>query len=127
MWLGSKHRSRLIRVLPSRWPGAGLHGQRGPSGGHGGARSGGAIIAVWLDLDRYLRHLGIDHILRGIDHLLFVLGLIWLVRRGWMLVHTITAFTVGHSLSLASATFGWVGVPERPLNAAIALSIVSSE
>src|SRR5215471_4675292 len=51
-------------------------------------------------------------------------GVIWRCGRGWMLVHTITAFTVGHSLSLAAATFGWVGVPERPLNAAIALSIV---
>lgn len=88
------------------------------------ARDPGGDITAWLDLaDTYI-NLGIDHILRGIDHLLFVLGLIWLVRRGWMLVHTITAFTVGHSLSLAAATFGWVGVPERPLNAAIALSIV---
>lgn len=56
--------------------------------------------------------------------MLFVLGLIWLVRDRWMLVRTITAFTVAHSLSLAAATFGWVGVPERPLNATIALSIV---
>lgn len=37
-----------------------------------------------------------------------------------MSVRTITAFTAAHSLSLAAATFGWVGVPERPLNAAIA-------
>jgi hypothetical protein len=88
------------------------------------SRDPGRDPAVWLDLADTYVNLGIDHILRGIDHLLFVLGLIWLVGRGWMLVHTITAFTVGHSLSLASATFGWVGVPERPLNAAIALSIV---
>ena len=88
------------------------------------ARDPGTDIAAWLDLADTYVNLGIDHILRGIDHLLFVLGLIWLVRGGWMLVRTITAFTVGHSLSLAAATFGWVGVPERPLNAAIALSIV---
>jgi hypothetical protein len=88
------------------------------------ARDPGTDIAAWLDLANTYVNFGIDHILRGIDHLLFVLGLIWLVRGRWMLVHTITAFTVAHSLSLAAATFGWVGVPERPLNAAIALSIV---
>lgn len=88
------------------------------------ARDPGTDLAVWLDLAETYVNLGIDHILRGIDHLLFVLGLIWLVRSGWMLVRTITAFTIGHSLSLAAATFGWVGIPERPLNATIALSIV---
>lgn len=84
----------------------------------------GTNLAVWADLADTYVNLGIDHILRGIDHLLFVLGLIWIVKGGWRLVKTITAFTVGHSISLAAATFGWVGVPERPLNAAIALSIV---
>jgi hypothetical protein len=88
------------------------------------ARDPGTDLALWLDLADTYVNLGIDHILRGIDHLLFVLGLIWLVGRGWRLVHTITAFTVGHSLSLAAATFGVVGIPERPLNATIALSIV---
>jgi hypothetical protein len=88
------------------------------------ARDPGSDLAAWIDLANTYVNLGIDHILRGIDHLLFVLGLIWLVRGAWMLVHTITAFTIAHSLSLAAATFGWVGVPERPLNAAIALSIV---
>lgn len=67
---------------------------------------------------------GIEHILLGVDHLLFVLGLIWIVRSRWMLIKTITAFTVAHSLTLAAATFGLVGVPERPVNALIALSIV---
>ena len=88
------------------------------------ARDPGRDLNAWLELADTYVNLGIDHILRGIDHLLFVLGLIWLVRSPWMLVRTITAFTVAHSLSLAAATFGWVGVPERPLNAAIALSIV---
>jgi hypothetical protein len=67
---------------------------------------------------------GIDHILLGADHLLCVLGLIWIVHGGWRLAKTITAFTVGHSVSLAAAAFGLIGVPERPLNACIALSIV---
>ncbi len=71
----------------------------------------------------YIRF-GIKHILYGIDHLLFVLGLL-LLSRGWILLFkTITAFTVGHSISLALATFGVINVPEKPLSAVIALSIV---
>jgi hypothetical protein len=88
------------------------------------ATNPGTNLAVWLELANTYITLGIDHILLGIDHLLFVLGLIWLVRGRWMLVKTITSFTVAHSMSLAAATFGWVGVPTAPLNAAIALSIV---
>jgi hypothetical protein len=80
--------------------------------------------AGWLDLAATYIDLGIEHILLGIDHLLFVLGLILLVDGTRRLIETITAFTVGHSISLAAATFGWIGVPEKPLNAAIALSIV---
>lgn len=68
--------------------------------------------------------LGFEHILLGIDHLLFVLGLMLLVSSRWMLIKTITSFTVAHSLTLAAVTLGWMGVPERPVNAAIALSIV---
>lgn len=68
--------------------------------------------------------IGIEHILLGIDHLLFVLGLIWIVRSRWMLLKTITSFTVAHSITLAAVTFGLVGVPERLVNALIALSIV---
>lgn len=68
--------------------------------------------------------LGFEHILLGIDHLLFVLGLMLLVQTPWTLVKTITAFTVAHSLTLGAATFGWIGVPETAVNAAIALSIV---
>jgi HupE / UreJ protein len=123
MGLGSKQSVATIRVLPRDGP---LQAYT-VSAAHPivtVARDLGKDLAAWLDLADTYVNLGIDHILRGIDHLLFVLGLIWLVRGGWMLVRTITAFTIGHSLSLAAATFGWVGVPERPLNAAIALSIV---
>jgi len=67
---------------------------------------------------------GIRHILFGADHLLFVLGLLLIVGNGWMLVKTITAFTVAHSITLAIATLGVVNVPALPLNAAIALSIL---
>ncbi len=79
---------------------------------------------AWAEVARSYVNIGIDHILLGADHLLFVLGLIWIVRGGWTLVRTITAFTLGHSASLAAAAYGVVGVPERPLNACIALSIV---
>lgn len=67
---------------------------------------------------------GIDHILLGVDHLLFILGLLLIVKSTWMLVRTITAFTVAHSITLAIATLGYAHVPTPPLNAAIALSIL---
>ncbi|SPJ28253.1 HupE/UreJ family protein [Falsiruegeria mediterranea] len=68
--------------------------------------------------------LGIEHILIGIDHLLFVLALLFVVGGGWMLVKTITAFTVAHSITLGLATLGYVSLPSAPVEAAIALSIV---
>ena len=71
----------------------------------------------------YLR-LGIDHILGGFDHLLFILVLLILVKSTRRLVATITAFTVAHSLTLAAATFGFVHVPQAPVEATIALSIM---
>ena len=68
--------------------------------------------------------LGIEHILLGVDHLLFVLGLLLIVADRWMLVRTITAFTVAHSITLGIATLGFVSAPTLPLNVAIALSIL---
>jgi hydrogenase/urease accessory protein HupE len=67
---------------------------------------------------------GIEHILAGFDHLLFVFGLMLLVRNGWMLVKTVTAFTVAHSITLALAALGVVHIPGPPVEAAIALSIL---
>lgn len=78
----------------------------------------------WREIGTTYLNVGIDHILLGVDHLLFVLGLIFIVGGGWRLVKTITAFTIGHSASLAAAAYGLVGVKEAPLNASIALSIV---
>jgi len=71
----------------------------------------------------YLK-LGVEHILGGIDHLLFVLALLILVNGTRRLIATVTAFTVAHSLTLAGATLGLVHVPGKPVEAAIALSIV---
>ena len=67
---------------------------------------------------------GIRHILFGADHLLFVLGLLLIVKDRWMLLKTVTAFTVAHSITLAIATLGYAEAPVLPLNAAIALSIL---
>ena len=71
----------------------------------------------------YLR-LGVEHILQGIDHLLFVLGLLLIVGSRYPLIKTITAFTIAHSITLGIATLGYASAPGPPLNAAIALSIL---
>lgn len=71
----------------------------------------------------YLK-LGVEHILIGIDHLLFVLALLLITAGGWKLVKTVTAFTLAHSITLALATLDWVSLPSAPVEAVIALSIV---
>ena len=71
----------------------------------------------------YVVH-GIEHIVFGFDHLLFVLALALIVRSRRALFVTITAFTVAHSLTLGLATLGVVHVPGPPVEAAIALSIL---
>jgi len=67
--------------------------------------------------------LGVDHILTGIDHLLFVFLLICLIREWRPLLAAITSFTVAHSLSLGAASLGWIIVPAAPVEAIVALSI----
>lgn len=80
--------------------------------------------------------LGVEHILFGIDHLLFVLTMAMIValgpraaaRRGTLhwgaLIKTVTAFTLAHSITLGLAALGFVYVPQGPVEAVIALSIV---
>ena len=68
--------------------------------------------------------LGVEHILGGFDHLLFVLGLLLIVRSSMILIKTITAFTLAHSVTLAMAALGFVHVPQTPVEAVIALSIL---
>ena len=78
----------------------------------------------WLDVSRTYLALGFDHILAGVDHLMFIAALLMIVT-GWRrLVATVTAFTVAHSITLAAATLGWVRVPFQPVEAVIALSIL---
>lgn len=76
-------------------------------------------VAVARDFVR----LGVHHILTGWDHLLFVLGLLLLVGGGRPLLATITAFTLGHSVTLSLAVLGVVHVPSRPVEVAIAATI----
>lgn len=74
-------------------------------------------------LASYLR-LGIEHLLFGIDHVLFVIGLMFFLDRIGPLVKTITSFTVAHSLTLGISAIGLVRIPQAPIEAVIALSIL---
>jgi hydrogenase/urease accessory protein HupE len=109
-WLGGE---RLSRVVTASAPSVKVYGV--PEGaGLWGLRP----IAV-----DYVA-LGIEHILAGFDHLLFVIALAVLVPRRRALIATITAFTLSHSLSLAATVLGIVRLPTGPVEASIALSIV---
>jgi hypothetical protein len=77
----------------------------------------------WTVVTQYLLH-GLRHISLGADHLLFLMGLLLIVKNRWMLLKTVTAFTMAHSITLALATLGCANAPIVPLNAAIALSIL---
>ncbi|NNC72030.1 MAG: HupE/UreJ family protein, partial [Sphingomonadaceae bacterium] len=68
--------------------------------------------------------LGVEHILFGFDHLLFVLALVLLLKGGWTIAKAVTAFTVAHSITLVGVTLGFIGLPQRPVEAVIALSIL---
>lgn len=68
--------------------------------------------------------LGVEHLLFGIDHILFVIGLVLFIGDRWMLLKTITAFTVAHSITLAISVLDLVRLPQGPVEAVIALSIL---
>lgn len=68
--------------------------------------------------------LGLEHILEGVDHLLFVFALLLLIPDKWRLIGAITAFTVAHSITMALATLEWIALPNPPVEAVIALSIM---
>ena len=77
-----------------------------------------------LDVAKTYFRLGVEHILSGIDHLLFVLALVLLITGTRRLIETITAFTLAHSVTLIATSLGWVSLPPAPVEAVIALSIV---
>jgi hydrogenase/urease accessory protein HupE len=68
--------------------------------------------------------LGVEHILSGFDHLLFVISLLFLVGFNRRLVLTITSFTIAHSITLASSALGLLTLRSPPVEAAIALSVL---
>ena len=68
--------------------------------------------------------LGIEHLLFGFDHILFVVGLMFFVRRPLQLLQVVTAFTVAHSITFALSTLGMLTLSQRPVEAVIALSIL---
>jgi hydrogenase/urease accessory protein HupE len=78
----------------------------------------------WDEIARAYTVLGVEHILTGFDHLLFVLALLFLVSFNRRLVWTITAFTLAHSVTLALSALGWITLRSPPVEATIALSIV---
>lgn len=75
-----------------------------------------AVLRAYLTL-------GVEHMLTGLDHLLFVLGLVLLVQGRQRLLWTVTAFTAGHSITLSLAMLGVVHVPPAPVEALIAVSL----
>jgi hypothetical protein len=75
-----------------------------------------------LDVVAAYGRLGVHHILTGLDHLAFVLGLLLLVG-GRSFLPAVTAFTLGHSVTLALAVLGLVAVPQRPIEVLIAASV----
>ena len=107
-WLDGQSR---VYTLTQRQPTVHLYGSADDS------RGMGEIASAYLTL-------GVEHILGGIDHLLFVASLLFLVGFHRKLVWTITAFTLAHSLTLASAALGWLTLRSAPVEATIALSIV---
>jgi hypothetical protein len=107
-WLDGQSR---VYTLTAGQPSVQLHGSAEDQRGMG-------------EIARAYTLLGVEHILGGIDHLLFVMGLLFLVGFKRRLLWTITAFTLAHSLTLAASALGWLTLRSAPVEASIALSIV---
>jgi hydrogenase/urease accessory protein HupE len=109
-WLGG---SRLMRVVNGRSPRVAVYGIPASAG----LRS---LLPIAGDYTR----LGVEHILTGFDHLMFVLAITILLRSRKALIVAITAFTLAHSVTLAATVFGWLSLPSEAVETTIALSIV---
>jgi hydrogenase/urease accessory protein HupE len=105
--------ARLLRVLDGRSPRLAVYGIPASAGLR-------FLRPIAADYTR----LGVEHILTGFDHLMFVLAITILVRRRRALLAAITAFTVAHSLTLAGTVLGWLQLPPAVVETTIALSIV---
>lgn len=87
------------------------------------ARTGGNADSAMTVFLRYIP-IGFDHIIpKGIDHILFVLGLFFFSLRLRPLVYQVSAFTLAHTITLAAAILGWVSVPASVVEPLIAASI----
>jgi hypothetical protein len=88
------------------------------------ALSGGGQVGQWQTFFNYIP-VGFDHIVpKGLDHILFVLGLFFLSTRISPLLWQISAFTLAHTITLALAALGYVRVPPSIVEPLIAASIV---
>ena len=105
--------SRLLRVVDGRSPRLAVYGIPASAGLR-------FLEPIAIDYTR----LGVEHILSGFDHLMFVLAVTILVRNRKTLVLAITAFTVAHSVTLAATVLGWLRLPSAAVETTIALSIV---
>jgi hydrogenase/urease accessory protein HupE len=105
--------SRIARVVTASAPTVNVYGVRTSAG-----------LRSLEPIARDYTLLGVEHILTGFDHLAFVIALMWLVSTMRVLVMTVTAFTLAHSLSLLATVLGIVALPRAPVEVAIALSIV---
>jgi hydrogenase/urease accessory protein HupE len=109
-WLNG---SRQLRVVNGRSPELTVYGVPASAG-----------LSFLAPIARDYTRLGIEHILTGFDHLMFVLAVTLLVRNRRALVAAITAFTVAHSITLAATVLGWITLPSAAVETTIALSIV---
>lgn len=120
--VGQRYSAAMVRIhwqegvsrvytLTAAQPGVQLHGAAEDRRGLG-------------EIARAYAGLGLEHIFGGIDHLLFVVSLLFLVGFRRRLVWTITAFTLAHSLTLALSALGWLTLRSPPVEATIALSIM---
>jgi hydrogenase/urease accessory protein HupE len=105
--------ARLLRVVNGRSPSLTVYGIPASAG----------FRFLWPIAVDYTR-LGVEHILTGFDHLMFVLAVTLLVRTRKALVAAISAFTLAHSVTLAATVLGWLSLPPAAVETAIALSIV---
>ena len=105
--------SRLLRVANGRSPSVTVYGIPASAGLR-------FLQPIAVDYTRF----GVEHILTGFDHLMFVLAIALLVRSRTALVLAITAFTLAHSLTLAATVLGWLWLPSAAVETTIALSIV---
>lgn len=105
--------SRLLRIADKSSPSLRVYGVPGSAG------------LAWLKPIAFdYTGLGIEHILLGFDHLMFVLIITLLVREKRRLLIAITAFTLAHSVTLAATVLGWLSLPSAAVETTIALSIV---